>query len=53
MAIAILAECGTLKAVMEKPVNELGEIKVGARKVGPVVSKRLHEILTHTEAASE
>jgi ERCC4-type nuclease len=53
MSEAILAECGTLKAVMEKPSKELAEIKVGARKVGPVVSKRLHEILTHSDNASE
>jgi ERCC4-type nuclease len=53
MSEAILAECRTLKAVMEKPSKELAEIKVGARKIGPVVSKRLHEILTHIEAVSE
>jgi hypothetical protein len=33
MSEAILAECGTLKAVMEKPSKELAEIKVGVRKV--------------------
>ena len=48
MAEALIDTRGTLKAVMETPVKELGEIKVGARKVGPVVSKRLHEILNHT-----
>ena len=47
MAIAILAECKSLKGVMEKPVKELAEIKIGNRRVGPVVSKRLHEILNH------
>ena len=48
MAIAILAECKSLKGVMEKPVKELAEIKIGNRRVGPVVSKRLHEILNYT-----
>ena len=48
MAEALIDTRGTLKAIMETPVKELGEIKVGARKVGPVVSKRLHEILNHT-----
>jgi ERCC4-type nuclease len=47
MAEAILEKCGSLKAVMEIPVKELAEIKVNSRKVGPVVSKRLHEILNH------
>ena len=48
MAEALIDTRGTLKAVMETPVKELGEIKVGARKVGPVVSKRLSEILNYT-----
>ena len=50
IAEAILAECGSLKAVMEKSVKELGEIKVNNRKVGPVVSKRLHELLNYTRS---
>jgi ERCC4-type nuclease len=50
MGEAILAECGSLKAVMEKSVKELGEIKVNNRKVGPVVSKRLHELLNYTRS---
>lgn len=49
---AILVECGSLRAVMEKPVKELAEIKVGTRKVGPVVSKRLHDLLTHSNSVS-
>lgn len=48
MAEALINTRGTLKAIMETPVKDLSEIKVGARKVGPVVSKRLHEILNHT-----
>ena len=31
--------------VMEAPVKEIEELKVGTRKIGPVVSKRLNEIL--------
>jgi ERCC4-type nuclease len=50
MAQAILAKCGSLKVVMETPVKELGEIKVNNRKVGPVVSKRLHELLNYTRS---
>jgi len=48
MAEALIDARGTLKAIIETPVKELGEIKVGARKVGPVVSKRLHEILNYS-----
>jgi len=45
MAEAILQEFPTLQAVMNAPVKGLESVKVGARKVGPVVAKRLHEIL--------
>jgi len=41
MAEAIVAQYGSLEALMSATVSELEQIKVGARKVGPVVSKRL------------
>jgi ERCC4-type nuclease len=47
IAKALIAHFGSLRAVMTTDAKELGEIKVGSRRVGPVVSKRLHEILTH------
>lgn len=48
MAEALIAALGTLKAVMEADTKQLAEIKVGSRKVGPVVSARLHGILNCT-----
>jgi len=45
MATALLDVCNTLKGVMDMPVKELAVIKVGARKVGPVVAERLHNLL--------
>ena len=45
MAEALITSLGTLKAVMEADTKQLSEIKVGSRKVGPVVSARLHGIL--------
>lgn len=45
MAEAIMNHYGTLRAVMDADAKEIEQIKVGTRKVGPVVSKRLHEIL--------
>jgi ERCC4-type nuclease len=47
MAEALITQFGSLQAVMAAPVKEIEQVKVGARKVGPIVSKRLHEILTH------
>jgi ERCC4-type nuclease len=35
----------TLKGVIEAPVKDIENLKVGTRKIGPVVSKRLSEIL--------
>ena len=46
MAEALVTTFGSLKGVMEAPVKEIENVKVGTRKVGPVVSKRLHELLT-------
>jgi ERCC4-type nuclease len=48
MAEALITQFGSLQAVMAAPVKEMEAVKLGARKVGPVVSKRLHEILTYT-----
>lgn len=48
MAEALITSMGTLKAVMEADVKQLAEIKVGSRKVGPVVAGRLHGILNGT-----
>ena len=45
MAEALINTFGSLKGVMEAPVKEIEELKVGTRKIGPVVSKRLNEIL--------
>ena len=46
MAEALVNAFGSLKGVMEAPVKDIENVKVGTRKVGPVVSKRLHELLT-------
>ena len=46
MAEALVDAFGSLKGVMEAPVKDIENVKVGSRKVGPVVSKRLHELLT-------
>uniref|UniRef100_A0A6C0KVM1 ERCC4 domain-containing protein n=1 Tax=viral metagenome TaxID=1070528 RepID=A0A6C0KVM1_9ZZZZ len=61
-AIACLAQCpgvsvkmaeqlvqtfGTFQGILNASSAELEAVKVGARKLGPVVSKRLHELL-HT-----
>jgi ERCC4-type nuclease len=45
MAEALVTTFGSLKGVMEAPVKDIENVKVGTRKVGPVVSKRLHELL--------
>jgi len=62
-AISCLAQCpgvsvkiaetlidtfGSLKGVIEAPIKEIEVVKVGTRKVGPVVSKRLSEILNNS-----
>jgi ERCC4-type nuclease len=47
MAKALITQFGSLQAVMAAPVKDIEAVKLGARKVGPVVSKRLHEILTY------
>jgi ERCC4-type nuclease len=48
MAEALITQFGSLQGVMAAPVKEIEQVKIGARKVGPVVSKRLSEILNYT-----
>lgn len=50
MAEALIDTFGSLKGVIEAPVKEIEVVKVGTRKVGPVVSKRLSEILNQSVA---
>ena len=38
---------GSLPGVIQASKEELEQVKVGARKIGPVVSKRLYELLHH------
>jgi ERCC4-type nuclease len=45
MAEAILQEFPTLQSVMDASAKSLEQVKMGARKVGPVVAKRLHDML--------
>ena len=46
MAEALIKKFGSLKGVMEAPIKDVEELKVGTRKIGPVVSKRLNELLS-------
>jgi ERCC4-type nuclease len=45
MAEVIYNEIGVLSEVMKATEKQIQEIKVGARKIGPVVSKRLFDLL--------
>jgi len=45
MAEALVEAFGSLKGVMDASVKDIENVKVGARKVGPVVSKRVKELL--------
>jgi ERCC4-type nuclease len=45
MAEALIQTFGSLKGVISATAKEIEVVKVGSRKVGPVVSKRLSEIL--------
>jgi len=47
MSEALITHFGSLRVIMDAPVKEIEAVKVGARKVGPAVSKRLHEILNN------
>ena len=38
---------GSLPGVLQATKEEVEQVKVGARKIGPVVSKRLYELLHH------
>jgi ERCC4-type nuclease len=38
---------GSLPGVIQASKEEIEQVKVGARKIGPVVSKRLYELLHH------
>jgi ERCC4-type nuclease len=48
MAEVLVDTFGSLKGVIEAPVKDIEVVKVGTRKVGPVVSKRLSEILNQS-----
>ena len=48
IAEALIDTFGSLKGVIEAPVKDIEVVKVGTRKVGPVVSKRLSEILNQS-----
>jgi ERCC4-type nuclease len=48
IAEALIDIFGSLKGVIEAPVKDIEVVKVGTRKVGPVVSKRLSEILNQS-----
>ena len=52
MAEALIAQFGGLKALMNAPQKEVEQVKMGARKVGPVVSKRILELLNVGTQAS-
>ena len=45
MAETLIDTFGSLRRVMDTPIKDVEQVKVGNRKVGPVVSKRLHELL--------
>jgi ERCC4-type nuclease len=45
MADAIVTEFGTLADIMNAEPEQISQVKVGSRKIGPVVSKRLNDIL--------
>jgi ERCC4-type nuclease len=45
IAEALIDNFKTLKGVIEAPVKDIENLKVGTRKIGPVVSKRLSDIL--------
>lgn len=48
MAEALIDNFGSLKGVIEAPVKDIENVKVGTRRIGPVVSKRLSEILNQS-----
>ena len=46
MAETLVTTFGSLKGVMDALVKDIENVKVGTRKVGPVVAGRLHGLLT-------
>jgi len=46
MAESLVTAFGSLKGVMDASVKDIENVKVGTRKVGPVVAGRLHGLLT-------
>jgi ERCC4-type nuclease len=51
IAEGLIDEFKTLKGVIEAPVKTIENIKIGTRRVGPAVAKRLHEILNQSETS--
>lgn len=47
MAEALLDQFGSLKGVMNAAVKEIQEVKVGTRRVGPVVAQRIWDLLQY------
>lgn len=47
MAEVLINTFGSLKGVISASIGDIENIKVGTRRIGPVVSKRLSEILNH------
>jgi ERCC4-type nuclease len=52
MADSIFTAFGSLKSIMDAPLNNIENIKVGSRKIGPIVAKRLKELLMYQVLAS-
>jgi ERCC4-type nuclease len=48
IAEGLIDEFKTLKGVIEAPVKDIENVKIGTRRVGPAVAKRLNEILNQT-----
>jgi ERCC4-type nuclease len=47
MAYTITQQFGSFSGILAASAKEIEEVKVGTRKVGPVVSARLYELLHH------
>jgi ERCC4-type nuclease len=45
MAEQLLETYGSLNVILQTPYTEMEKVKVGTRKIGPVVSKRLYDLL--------
>ena len=44
----LVSTFGTLQGVLQASQEQVEQVRVGTRKIGPVVSKRLYELLHHT-----